>query len=512
MPENTTLSNKRIAKNTIYLYMRMLITMVVSLYTSRVVLNALGQEDFGIYSVVGGIVILLGFLNNAMASATQRFLNFEMGRNNDDALKNVFCSSLAIHFLISFVILLLAETVGLWFLNSKMNISPTRMVAANWVYQFSVLSFLATILSVPYNASIIAHEKMTAFAYIGVLEALLKLVVAFVILRSPIDRLIFYALLMLFVSVLLRVIYGVYCIKHFKECHFVYSFVDKSLLRKMLSFASWTIFGNLGYILHTQGIAIILNMFFGAVVNSAQGIANQVNSVVNNFVTNFLIALNPQIVKSYSSNERDSMHSLISRGCRIAFCMVLLLTLPLILETPIILQLWLKEVPEYTIIFVRLVLVITLINSYSSILATSKGATGDIKVYQITLTSIGFMHLPLAWLFFELGYEPYYAMYVYVFIAIVLQITRISFVCRSINYSKYAFYKNIVCRCLLITIISAIPPYLLHRLFGETVFAALVVVLVSLLTISFCSLYIGFDKNERATILGFIKQRINLNK
>ena len=509
MSQDSSANNKRLAKNTLYLYVRMLITMVVSLYTSRVVLNALGAEDFGIYSIVGGIVVLLGFLNNAMAGATQRFLNFEMGRNSNEALNKVFTSSLAIHFLIAFVILVLAETIGLWFLNSRMNIAPARMDAANWVYQFSVLSFLAAIVSVPYNASIIAHEKMSAFAYIGVLEVFLKLLIAFAILHSPIDRLVYYAFLMLLVSILLRIVYGVYCGRHFRECHFVKSNIDSPLIRKMLSFASWTIFGNLGYILHTQGIAIIINLFFGALVNAAQGISNQVNTVVRNFVNNFLTALNPQIVKTYSASDLPSMHMLISRGCRIAFCMVLLLTLPLILEMPLILKVWLKNVPEYTVIFVRLVLLITLCDSFSSVLATAKGATGDIKKYQITLTTIGFFHLPLAWLFFFLGYEPYYAMYVYVFIINILQITRIWFVCRAVEYPLADFYKGVVGRCLSVTFLSSIIPIYLHRLIGGNAFGSAGVIACSLVMVSMASLYIGLNRKERAKVISLAQKKIN---
>lgn len=507
MPQDVS-NNKRIAKNTLFLYFRTILVMAISLYTSRVVLNALGVEDFGIYSVVGGIVMILGFLNNAMAGATQRFLNFEMGRGNKEGIRNVFSSGIAIHFLIAIVILVLAETVGLWFLNTCMNISESRVVAARWVYQFSLMAFMVTIVSVPYNAAIIAHERMSAFAYVGILEAFLKLSIAIAISYAPFDRLAWYAFLMFMVSVFLRIVYGVYCSRRFDECHFRRGNVDKALVRKMLSFSAWTIFGNLGYILHTQGIAVLINMFFGATVNAAQGIANQVNAAVSHFLHNFLTALNPQIVKSYAAGEIQAMHRLVSRGCRIAFCLVMMMILPLVLETPFILKAWLKIVPDYAVIFVRLVLLLTLFGSFSGVLATAKGATGDIKSYQIALTTIGFFHLPLSWLFFSMGYEPYYAMYVYVVIVIVLQIVRIWFVCRSLQWSIGSFYTNVVLRLVLVGCLSCALPAYLHCSICESIGRIVLVVLTSVLCVGVCSLYAGLNGKERVKVWQFAATKI----
>ena len=308
-------NNQRIAKNTLLLYFRMLITLVVSLYTSRVVLNTLGVDDYGIYNVVGGIIVILGFLNSAMAGATQRFLNVELGRNDFEQLRKVFCTSLVIHALVAGVILVIAETIGLWYLNSCMNIAEERMVAANWVYQFSVATFMVNILSVPYNATIIAHEKMSAFAYISILEVVLKLVIVYLLVLTPFDKLIFYAFLIFMVGVVLRLIYGIYCKRHFEECTINNFKLDKPMMKEMLSFSSWTIFGNLGFIAHTEGIALVINYFFGVAVNAASGIANQVNGVVKNFVYNFLTALNPQVVKTYAAGQYEEMHKLLMRGC-----------------------------------------------------------------------------------------------------------------------------------------------------------------------------------------------------
>ena len=333
------INNKRIVKNTALLYFRMLFTMLVGLYTSRVVLSSLGVGDYGLYNVVGGIVVILSFLNGAMASSTQRYMNVELGKENMDGIRKVYVTSMLIHLGVAAVVLVLAETVGLWFLNMYMNIPAERMIAANWVYQFSVGAFIVTVLSVPYNATIIAHEKMSAFAYISVIEVLFKLLVAILIGYAPCDRLIFYALLIFIVSIIVRLAYGVYCHRHFVECKIKKCEIDKSLLKNMLSFSSWTIFGNLAFVFHTQGIAIVINMFFGTVVNAAQGISNQVNSIVSGFVQNFTTAMKPQIVKSYAAGNLPDLHKLILSGSRLSFFLVLIFAIPIIIETPYLLSL-----------------------------------------------------------------------------------------------------------------------------------------------------------------------------
>ena len=493
--------NKRIAKNTLLLYFRMLFAMAVGLYTSRVVLNTLGVEDFGIYNVVGGLVVVLSFLNGAMAGATQRYLNIELGCKNYDRLKKVFTTSLLIHFGVSIVIFLLAETIGLWFLNVHLSIAPERMEAANWVYQFSIAAFIVSVISVPYNATIIAHEKMSAFAYIGIFEVMIKLAVVLVLTVSPFDKLIFYAFLLFVVSVIIRFIYGIYCNRKFEECRIVSWKIEKPLLKSMISFSSWTIVGNLGYICHTQGIAIVMNLFFGATVNAAQGIANQVNVVVKGFVTNFLQALNPQVVKTYAANEMKAMHELIIRGCQISSYLVAFLAIPLILETPILLKVWLKEVPEYTIIFVRLVLLLSLFDSFTTLLGTAKGATGNIKIYQITLTLIGLFHLPFSALFFYWGYPPYYAMYVYLVIVLTLQIFRIFFVCNAIGLSKSLFFKQVVLRCGLVLAIAICLPLYIHCIVTPSLGNSFLVAVSSMVSIAIISLFLGFSKEDRSKLL-----------
>ncbi|EGF56073.1 MATE family efflux transporter [Bacteroides fluxus] len=505
----TTVNNKRIAKNTLLLYFRMILIMGVSLYTSRIVLNTLGVEDYGIYNVVGGIVIVLSFLNGAMAGATQRYLNIELGRKDYEKLKKVFTTSLLIHFGVALVIVLLAETVGVWFLSTQMNITPDRMYAAHWVYQFSIAAFIVSVISVPYNATIIAHEKMSAFAYISILEAVLKLVIVYVLILSPFDKLILYAFLIFIVGVIIRIIYGIYCKRNFQECRIESWQVDKPLLKSMLSFSSWTILGNLSYIFHTQGIAIVMNMFFGVTVNAAQGIATQVSVVVKGVVTNFLQALNPQVVKTYAENDMESMHKLVLVGSKISYFLVAFFTIPLILEAPSVLRIWLKIVPEYAIIFVRLTLLLSLCESFASLLATAQGATGKIKNYQIILTSIGLLHLPISYLFYNLGYEPQAAMYVYLVIICVIQIVRINYVCISIKLSCWTFYSNVIIRCFGATFIGLLLPLLFHSCMKPSLMTTIFIFFVSFITFFLSAFLLGATRKEKMLLSSNIKDRIS---
>ena len=449
-------NNKRIAQNTLMLYMRTIVTMGISLYTSRLILASLGVDDFGIYNVVGGIVAVLAFLNTSMAGSTQRFLNMELGVRSQERIDIVFSTAQRIHLIIAVVILLLAETVGVWFLNACMNISSDRIYAANWVFQFSILSFFITIISVPYNAAIIAHEKMSIYAYISIVEVLLKLLVAYLISIVSCDRLIMYAALMALSSGIVRFIYGHYCSKNFHECRRYSISCDKKLLKQMLSFSGWTIFGALGAVSHTQGIAIVMNMFFGVAVNAAQGVATQITNVVNQFVTNFMTALNPQIVKTYAAGQFKEMQLLLYRGSRLGICLVSFFALPLIIETPFILNIWLTEVPDYTVIFVRIILLTSICNAFAGPLSAAKGATGNIKLYQVVLTTLGWIHLPLAWICFEYGAEPYAAMYIYMILVIIMQSIRIFMVCKSLNFPILQFTKNVLIRSFFMISISII--------------------------------------------------------
>ena len=356
---NIAENNKRIAKNTLLLYGRMLLTMAISLYTSRVILKVLGVEDFGIYNVVGGIISMFAFINGGMVAATQRYITFEIGSGNTNQLKKVFSTSLQIHAIISVIIIILGETVGLWFLLEKLVIPESRMSAAIWVYQLSIVACIVNIMSIPYNADIIAHEKMSAFAYISIVEVVLKLLIVYMLVFSPLDKLIVYAVLLLVVQIAIRLIYTTYCKKHFEETSYS-KCCDKSLVKEMASFAGWSFWGSLAGILYTQGLNMMLNIFFGPVVNAARAIAVQVQSAVQQFVTNFQMAINPQITKSYAKGDLNQMHNLMFRSARFSFLLLLLITLPVLLETNFLLTVWLKTVPENTFIFTQIKIYIEL--------------------------------------------------------------------------------------------------------------------------------------------------------
>jgi len=441
-----THNSRRVAKNTLMLYCRTLLVMVVSLFTSRVVLDTLGVEDFGLYSIVAGVVLLLGFLNNSMTVATQRFLNVELGRLDVNRVKIVFNTSRVIHWLVALFVVLLGETLGVWLLNTHMNINADRVVAANWVFQFALVSFIVTITSVPYNACIIAHEKMSVFAYISLLETILKLVIVFFLYILPGDRLIVYGTLMTLPSIFIRIIYGRYCKLHFEECRDSQLRYDKNCMRAMLGFSGWTIFGALGSLSHTQGIGVIINMFFGVSVNAAQSVSNQVIRIVNEFLDSFMTALKPQIVKTYSQGDFDALHSLVIRGSKIGICLVSLMVVPLLFEIPSLLDIWLKEVPEYTVDFIRLILITTLCSSFAYPLSTARAATGNIRNYQIVLTTMGWLHLPIAWFFYYLGYPPQTAMLIYLAIVVIQQVYRILNVCPAIELSVRHFAEDVLLR------------------------------------------------------------------
>lgn len=507
MSNQDSINTRRIAKNTILLYFRMFVVLLVGLYTSRVVLDSLGIENFGLYNVVGGIVVLLSFLNGAMAASTQRFLNFELGKKNGDGLRNVFSSSLIIHFGVALIVVVMAETVGLYFLNTYMNVSAERLYAANWVYQFSIVALALNITTIPYNASIIAHERMSAFAYISIIEVFLKLGVAVLIRFAPFDRLIFYAFLMFVYGLIIRYLYVAFCKKNFDECNAIKIVKDKYLLKKMVSFSSWTIVGNVAFIFHTQGIAIILNIFFGAAVNAAQGISNQVNGVVSGFVQNFLTAMKPQVVKNFACGNLRDMHNLIIMGSKFSFFLVLLFVVPLYAETPYILNVWLKEVPQYTVVFIRLLLLITLFDSFNSLLNAAKGATGNIKKYMIVQSSISFLHLPVSYVLFSCGYAPYYAMVVYLLLVMVMQTTRIVFVCNSINLSILKFFKGVIFNCMLVFALSFFIMYVIknHCVFFHN--KPLFVLFVSFCA-TICSIcLVGLNKQDRSKIMKMVKRK-----
>lgn len=498
MVENK-IDGNRIARNTILLYFRMLFQLGIALYTSRAVLNALGVIDFGIYNVVGGIIVIFSFLNNAMASSTQRFLVYHLGTSDNQKLKQIFSSAVIIHLVMAIVVVGLAEIMGVWFLQEKMIIPIGRLEVAKWVFHLSVISSAITILSVPYNASIIANERMGAFAAISIIETLLKLCVAIFISFCNGDRLLWYAGLLLGVSVIVRIIYGVYCSKSFPEAKLIFPRNNKLLYKEMTSFAGWSLIGNLSVVGYTQGLNLLLNIFFGPAINAARGIAVQVQNAVYGFVRSFQTAINPQITKSYAIDDLESMHLLIYRSSKLSFYLTLMLSLPIIIETPYILSLWLNVVPDYTVAFCRLTFISCMIEAISNPFMIGASATGKIKKYHLIIGSILLLVVPISYFFLKLGFDPVVVYVIDILIQFIAQIVRL-FLCRYLFSLNILFYiKNVFSRIVGVAMLSILFSLLIDSLFVETNFInAIIIGFCSFISVSVVSYMIGLTGYERA--------------
>lgn len=494
-------NNKRIAKNTMMLYVRMLFSMLVSLYTSRVILQTLGVEDYGIYNVVGGVVSMFSMISSSLSSAISRFMTFELGRGDKQKLKTVFSTSITIQVIISFIVVVLAEIVGVWFLNNKMVIPTERMVAANWIFQFSLVTFVVGLISVPYNAAIIAHERMKAFAYIGILEVLAKLGIVFSLMIAPIDKLIFYGLLLMLLSLVIRIVYGIYCKRNFEEC--TYCFVmDKPLLKEMFGFAGWNSVGNIAALLKDQGVNVLLNLYFGPIVNASRGIALQVRGAIQGFVNNFVTAINPQITKSYASGEREYMMSLIFKSARFSFYILSLFVIPVLLNSEYILNLWLGEVPEYSVVFLQLSLVYILSESLANPLITAQLATGKIKNYQIVVGGLLMLNFPIDYVFLWRGYSPEIVYYVAIIISICCEIARIYMLHRMIGLSAFKFFREVIFNVLVVFFVALIVPCGLKILMPISFTYFIVMSLISVVCTMLSVLYVGCNQSERSFFLG----------
>lgn len=497
-------NNKRIAKNTILLYFRMLLMMAVNLYTSRVILQVLGVEDYGIYNVVGGVVSLFSIISGSLSAATQRFITFGLGRDDREHLSQVFSTSIYIHVVMCVLIVVLTETIGLWFLNNEMQIPTDRANVAMWVYQCAVISSVVMIMSVPYNATIIAHEKMGVFAMISLLEVFLKLGIVYLLLLFSIDKLILYAILLVITQLSVRCCYTFYCKKHFEETK-IQKVKDFSLAKEMGVFSMWSLMGNAAYVSYTQGLNVLLNMFFAPTVNAARGIAVQVQSAVSQFVQNFNTALNPQITKSYASGNIHYMYNLVFKSARFSFFMLLVLSLPILIETEKILSLWLTVVPEYTVTFLRLILLTTWINSIANPMIVSVKATGKIKRYESVVGVIMLLILPISYLFLKLGYPPYIVFVVHLCMECVAQVARVLITRNLIGISVTSFVKSVILRILFVTSIALILPLSLYVFLDDSTFSFLMVCFSSVLSCALSIYLLGLTKSERLMILTKVK-------
>lgn len=481
--------------------------MAVSLYTSRVVLNTLGVVDFGIYNVVGGVVMMFSFLNSAMASSTQRYLTFELGKKNLSGLRKVFSTSIYIHWLVALIILILSETIGLWFFKTKMNIPPERMEAAGWVYQLAILTTMIMVTTVPFTAVIIAYEKMNIFAYISIVEVSLKLLAVILLSHLNYDKLILFAALILLVSLLVRVIYNVYCKKILPNIATT-KFEDWSLLKEMANFAGWSLFGNLAFMALTQGLNLLLNVFFNPAINAARAVSVQVQTAVSGFCGNFQVAINPQITKNYASDDRDQMHKLIFSSSKFSFFLLFFFSLPIILEAETILRLWLKIVPPHTVNFLRIIMIISMVDALANPLITAAQATGQIKIYQLIVGGILLLIVPVSYVMLKIVAIPEIVYFVQLTFVIIAQIARIILIKPMIKLSLKAYFNQVFIKVMIVATVSSILPLIIFFHWQDGAIKSVLIFCASLVSITFAIYLFGLNNNEKV----FINSKLKLSK
>lgn len=507
MAIDTASNNKRIARNTLMLYFRMLFSMLVSLYTSRVVLQVLGVEDYGIYNVVGGVVAMMGVLNGTMAVASQRYLTFELGRDNKVRLKQVFSMCFTIFIILTFVIIILCETVGLWFLNTQMVIPEERMSAANWVYQFSILSCVVSLIITPYNATIIAHERMNVYAYVGILEVVLKLAVVYLLLIIPFDSLSTYGFLLFFSQIIVAIIYIAYCLRYFPESRYKF-YWEKSLFIELVNYSGWNLFGSLSGLVKGQGLNILLNMFFNPSVNAARGIAYQINSVITQFFTNFYTAVRPQITKYYAQGNINEMTKLVFSSSRLSFYLIMLVSMPIIIETPYIVNLWLGQLPEYIVPFTRLIIAISAIDSMASPLMTVVHATGHIRLYQLSVGTVTILNIPISYVFLRLGYSPLSVFYISLLISIICLFMRLWIVRRLMEFPVKEYIVEVLGTSLLVCVVAIVIPLAVYMVLDENIYTVLFVCILCIVSGITTIYYIGLNHQERKLMMYMIRTKI----
>lgn len=499
MAQSNKENSKRIAKNTLLLYIRLIFTMAVGLFTSRVILATLGVEDYGVYNVVAGFVMMFSFFTSSLGAAISRFLTYELGKGESGKLQRIFSTSVNVQLLLSLAILILAEAIGVWFVNHKLNIPVDRLYAANWAFQCAILSFIFNLISVPYNAAIIAHERMSAFAYISILEVTLKLVIVYVLYISPIDKLITYSILFATVSLIIRLVYGGYCRKHFAECRYQ-AVIDKPMLKEITGFAGWNLLGSGAYLFNTQGVNIVMNLFFGVTVNAARGIATQVEGVVRQFVTNFTTALNPQITKSYAAGNMEYMYTLVCRGAKYSYFLMLVFAVPFMFEADIILKLWLDNVPEYTSIFLRLTMIGTLCDVLGNSTANACWATGKVKTYYLWVGSIGSLVFFISYGLFALGFPVYTSYVVFIVIYVTLIFVKLYIIKGLIDFPVTMFYKETLLRILPVTVCTFMITSFSYGILEESTGRMLFTVLLSTIALGISTFLFGLEQSERQIV------------
>ena len=495
---------RRIARNTLMLYVRMLVLMLVGLYTSRVVLDALGENDFGIYDVVGGVVAMFTIISGSLNSAISRFITFELGKTDGQRLNKVYSTAVLIQLVIAAVVVSVAEPVGLWFISNEMTIDPSRIPAARTVLHFSLASFVINMMSVPQMASITAHEKMSAYAYIGLLDGFLRLGAAVLISRSSSDRLVLYAALMTMTVLLVRMTYGLYCRRYFPECRFR-MVRDLSLVREMFSFAGWNFIGVSAGVLRDQGGKILINIFTGPAVNAARGVALQLSGAVQGFVTNFMTAVNPQITKSYAAGDREYMYFLISKSSRMSYYLLFVLALPVLFNTGYLLDLWLKDVPSHSELFVQLFIVFTLSESLSNPLITAQLATGNIRNYQLVVGGLQLLNIPVSYLFLKSGAVPEVTVMVAVAISQICLFARLFMLRGMIGLPAGDFLKKVYLNVIAVSAAALVVPLAADTALPDTFSGFAASVMICVCSAGLSVMFIGLRASERRELASMLK-------
>jgi len=496
-------NNKKIAKNTLALYFRQIITMFVSLFTTRIILEQLGVEDFGIKNVVGGVVMMFSFLSSSVANAMNRFFSFELGKNDYDKLHKVFCLIMLTSIVIGIIIVILSQTFGLWWVNNKLIIPPERLEAARWVFHASVLAFFISIINTPYLSLIIAHEKMSFFAKMSIVDVVGKLLVVCSLVFIPFDNLKALAVLNCVMGAVMALIYRGYSIRNFSESKFRY-YWDKSMFKEIISYASLSLFSTTTRILQDQGVNILLNMFYGPVVNAARGIAFSVNTALYSFSLNAMLAVNPQIVKSYASENKEYMWSLIIRSSKFYYFILFTFSIPIFLEARLVLQLWLGQVPLYSVDFLRLVLITSLISVFLNPLGVLNGATGKIKLYTITTSCIWLLVLPLAYIFCKNGYPPHVAFVITIAATLGVLAVLITILKFQVNFPLRRYALSVVFPVVAVSVLSVILPAMIKYYANVSVLTSITVVAVSLLCSISAVFFIGLNKVEKEFVVNKI--------
>ena len=502
-----TKDNKRLAKNTLFLYFRMFITLLVGLYTSRVVLNVLGVTDYGIYNVLGGIVATFATLNSAMSSTSSRYITYYLGRGDSGKLKQIFSTVTYVHVVIAIIVVLSCETIGMWFFYNHMTIPSERIDVAFWLLQFSFAASFLSMINIPYTGLIIAHENMNIYAYISIFDVIMKLLIVFLIQVTPVDRLLSYGFLILLVQIIDFLVYRFYCVKKYVESHLILYF-DRPLFKELASYFGWSIFGNLAVIFNTQGVNLLLNVFFGPAVNAARGVAVQVQNIINQFVSNFQVALNPQIVKSYANQEMERMHQLMFASAKYGFLLLFLLSLPVMIEAHYILNLWLGVVPEHTINFLRIILMSCMVNSLANSSTVAAGATGRIKTYSLVVGGSVLLPLPIAYVLLRFVSVPEIVFSVVLFFEVVALFLRLLFMKKMVKMSIRKYLIKVLVPSLGVVLCSVILPFVAYCNIQQSLVNVLLVIAICFVSTIISIYIIGLEKKERAFVVSIMKSKL----